>query len=103
MKTLDGLKSFFRDYLKALDRDDKKSDKKAAKWILKYPWQTFVIVLVVYLFALLGLYAIINPAPVPPAQPVMTIWGFFNWLSVLQLPAAFWVVIFILLWLTKWH
>jgi len=103
MKSIDGFRSFLGKYRIALDRDDKKADAKTAAWILKYPWQSLGIGILVLCLVLIGFNALLNPAPPTPSPALMTAAGFFDWMLKLQMAAPLWAAFFLFLWMTKWH
>jgi len=100
-------KPFMKQFEEAFDKESRGRKGRERKWMLENPRLTVAIVflglalLVVLVFITLGqmLY------PLPPVEypPVMTIAGFVDWVFQLQMPAVLWVVVFALLWLTKWN
>ena len=99
-------KPFLKQFEEAFDKEGRERKAKDRKWMLAHPGWTvaivFVLCAVVVMCVFGALGAWLNPAPPITPDPVMTMGGFADWVFRLQLPAALWGVIFVLLWLTKW-
>ena len=77
--------------------------KEEGRW-KRYPRAiTMVFFLGIELALFIGLIWLVlaPPTPVEPAQK-MTVLGFFDFFMSIQLPAVYWSVIFLFLWMTKW-
>ena len=93
---------FYDEYKVALRR--KKHGKKGSlrAWILKNPHISLICVILVFSFFIMALQMMLFPPPPIEPAAVMTIGGYFDWFTHLQMSAVMWSILLLYLWLTKW-
>lgn len=61
----------------------------------------FFLAVAVALFATVVIQVVFPPAPLPPVEKVTVVQAWDSLFTV-QIPAVWWIVIFLFLWFTKW-
>ena len=100
LETFDRLDKFFS----KVDKPTKKSQFKI--WVEKHPITFFTIMTGLFSLIVMGVWIHEWLYPPQPSQfiqsPPVSIYGFVDWVQMVQLPVETWAAILVLLWLTKW-